>query len=402
METDLIKNPDAYLNYFRANAGLLSAMGNKFPDPANFRSVIALYDKAIEEDSAFAMAFAKRAIALSWGIHSGEIDSDNCEKCSSDIDIASKIDPNLPEVDIARGFYYYYCEKDYNNAIKSFNDAHLKDPGIYKPLFYKAMVYRILGEWDEVSNLLNNVKISDSRNPLILTNAGLSYDYMHDYDTALDYHQKAIDVRPDWPAAYLNKIGSLCLKYGNTSAAHSVLDFVIRNFPEKQEELSIILDMYDRNFTEAYAKAKNASASDFRMIGARLLYLAEISDFMGKIEDAKNYYDELLKNLKQQLNCCPDNPYIHIFLGLAYAGTGNREEAISEGKNALTFASDKNYILASDLKINLAQIYTRLDMFVEARAIIQDSLKYPSLLSAKMLQLDPVWEPLKWDVNIKA
>ncbi len=93
MQTDLIKNPDSYLNYFRANAGLLSAMGNKFPDPTNFRSVIDLYDKAIEKDSAFAMAFARRAIALSWGIHSGEIDASNCDKCLSDIKIASKIDP---------------------------------------------------------------------------------------------------------------------------------------------------------------------------------------------------------------------------------------------------------------------------------------------------------------------
>jgi len=393
METDLIKNPDSYLNYFKANAGLLSAMGNKFPDPTNFRSVIALYDKAIEKDSAFAMAFARRAIALSWGIHAGEIDASNCEKCLSDIDIASKIDPTLPEVYIAWGFYYYYCKKDYKNAIESFNNASLKDPENYQPLFYMAMVHRILGDWEEVSNLLNSVK--DPRNPLVLTNIGLSYDYMHDYDSALDYHQKAIDVKPDWPAAYLNKIGSLCLKYGNTSDAHSLLDFVTRNFPEKQEELRIILDMYDRNYQAAFTKAENASPSDFNITGARLMYLANISALLGNNEDANKHYDLLLKDLNQQLSCSPNNAYIHSYLGLANAGIGNGEVAISEGKTAIEIVSDKNYMLASDMKINLAQIYTRLGMFDEAHAIIEDSLKNPSLLSAKMLQLDPVWEPLK-------
>ena len=394
MEKDLIKNPDSYLNYFKANAGLLSAMGNKFPDPANFRSVIALYDKAIEKDSAFAMAFARRAIALSWGIHTGEIDASNCEKCLSDIDIASKIDPGLPEVYIAWGFYYYYCAKDYKNAIDNFNTASLKDPENYQPKFYMAMVQRILGKWGEVSNLLSSLK--DPGDPLVLTNIGLSYDYMHNYDFALDYHQKAIDANPEWPAAYLNKIGSLCLKNGNTSDAHSLLDFVIRNFPEKQEELRIILDMYDRKYEDAFTKAANASPSDFNIIDARLMYLANISALQGNNEGASKYYDLLIKDLNQQLNCNPDNAYIHSYLGLANAGTGNREKAISEGKIAVEIVSDKNYLLASDMRINLAQIYTRLGMFDEAREIIEYYLNNPSLLSRKMLQLDPVWEPLKY------
>lgn len=395
METDLIKNPDAYLNYFKANAGLLSAMGNKFPDPAGFRLVIDLYDKAIEKDSAFAIAYAKRAIALSWGIHSGEIDAANCEKCWSDIEIASKIDPNLPQVYIAMGFYYYYCKKDYKNAIDSFNNASLKDPDNYQPLFYMAMVQRILGKWDEVSKLLNQVKILKPRNPLVLTNIGLSYDYMHDYDSALDYHQKAIDVKPDWPAAYLNKIGSLCLKNGNTSEAHYLLDFVTRNFPEKQEELRIILDMYDRNYQDAFTKATNASPADFNIKGARFMYLANISDLMGENADADKYYELILKDLNEQLNCDPDNAYIHSYIGLAYAGIEKSEEAVSEGKIAVKIASDKNNMLESDMRLNLAQIYTKLGMFNDALVIIKDSLEYPSLLSTKMLQLDPVWEPLK-------
>ena len=232
-------------------------------------------------------------------------------------------------------------------------------------------------------------------NPLVLTNIGLSYDYMHKYDLALVYHQKAIDVKPDWPAAYLNKIGSLCLKNGNTSDAQSTLDFVTRNFPEKQEELKIILDMYDGKYDAALTKAANASPSDFNITGARLLYLADISALLGDNEDANKYYDLLLKDLNQQLICYPDNAYIHSYLGLANAGKGNAKEAISEGETAINIVLGKNYMLESEMRINLAQIYTRLGMIVEARKITDYYLTNPSLLSGKILQLDPVWAPLK-------
>ncbi len=128
IEMDLTKKPDAYLNYISANARLFTAMGDKFVDSASFISAIKMYDKAIESDPGFAIAYSRRALARSWGIHSGQLNLTNSEKCWSDIENATRINKDLPDVQIALGFFYYYCTKDYINALISFNTASIKDP----------------------------------------------------------------------------------------------------------------------------------------------------------------------------------------------------------------------------------------------------------------------------------
>ena len=45
--------------------------------------------------------------------------------------------------------------------------------------------------------------------------------------------------------------------------------------------------------------------------------------------------------------------------------------------------------------LNLAQIYTLLGLFDDAIPQIEYSLNNPSLFSTKMLQIDPVWKPLR-------
>ncbi len=396
IEKDLTQNPEAYLNYLKASAQLISVMGNKFLDTNSFRSIIKLYDKAIVKDPEFASAYARRAIALSWGIHTGELDISNSKKCWSDINTAAKINKDLTDVQIAYGFYYYYCSKDYTNALISFNTAAVKDPENYKPLFYMALVYRAMGDWNKAHALLDKVIKFDPKDPLDLTNIGLSFDYMHDYDSALIFHQKAIKVRPDWSAAYLNKFGSLLSKYGNTPEVRSLIDSITGNSPEKLSENRILLDMYDGKYQKALSKAKESSKNDFTHKGARFIYLGNISALLNDKLNADKYFDSALVVLNLALKSDSADYYIHGQLGLTYAGLGRKYDAISEGKKAIQLTiSDQNNMNESDMIVNLAQIYTTLGLYQDALQNIEYSLKNPSTISTKLLQIEPAWKPLR-------
>ena len=395
IEKDLTKNPDAYLNYLSASARLYSAMGNKFLDSIKFTEAIKLYDKAIESDPGFASAYARRAIALSWGIHTGELNLANCEKCRSDIVSATRINKDLTDVQIALGFYYYYCKKDYLNALISFNTADIKDPENYQPSFYMAMVYRAMGEWEKVHTLTNKVIKFNLQEPLYLTNIGSSFDYLHLFDSALIYHQKAINADPEWSASYNNKIESLFNKYGNTIAARSLLDSAIRNTHQNYNETKITIDIFEGKYSEAFSVAFKSSPDDFVPGGIRYIYLAKISNLLNKKVDAERYYDSALVDLNLDLTTNKNKSNIHSLIGIAYAGKGIKDKAIAEGKKAIELTlEDKNKMKESDMSVMLAQIYTMLGLFDDALYNIEYSLKNPSNFSTKLLQLDPVWKPL--------
>jgi tetratricopeptide (TPR) repeat protein len=367
-------------------------MGMRVPDLTGFRSAINYYDKAIGYDPEFANAYARRAIAISWAIHSGEIDAVSCEKSDSDIKAASHIKDDLPEKFIALGFYHYYCTKQYDEAEKYFSDPVLKDSYKCLSIFYRTMLYRSSGRWEDVKRLIGEMKECHFDDPLILTNIGLCYDFLHDFDNAIIYHQKAIDVKPDWPAAYFNKIGSLLFKYGNTDEARTVLDFLIRNFPDKQVEYSILFDMYNRDYPGAFAKAFRAYPEDFQCIGDRYMYLGNISLLQGDKENADMYFGLALVVLKLELGADGSNAVFHSLIGLAMAGTGDRQ-GVDEGKLAVELAKKaKDYVLESEMNVNLAEIYTKLGDCDMATQQIDLLLNNPSYFSPRMLTLDPVWE----------
>ena len=390
--------PEANLNYISANIILKDAWfyinyGDRLLDSTSYSYAIEKYGKVIKEDSLFALAYAKRAIATSWGLHVRQLDSSYIEKCKKDIDKALSIDKDLVETQIALGFYYYYCDPDFDKALFYFNKAAEMDPGNYQPLYYLALVYRRMGKWKESQDLIYRVIRFNPKEALFLTNIGLSYTFLHKYDSALIYHQKAIDLVPGWPDGYKNKIETIILKNGKISLARTILDDAIRKTGETMIKYRILLNIYEKKYADALNEAKKSKLADYDIQAKKYLYLAKISTALNNVSDADKYYDSALVSLNLDLKTDPLNHVIHSLTGIAYAGLGNKIKAIMEGEKAITLIKN-NKMDESDMKINLAQIYTMVGDYDNALAIIAYLLNNQSCFSERILQLDPVWKPL--------
>jgi serine/threonine-protein kinase len=396
------QNAEANLNYSIANSNSYDAvmsfnMANKYMKSVSFISAIKAYDKAIEEDSMFAQAYAKRATARAWSYYTRQLDSTQIEKCLEDIAKASEINNDLTETLIAQGFYYYYCKKDLEKALEFFNNAAQKDTGDYEPLFYAAMVYRRMGKWNETSNLIKQIIALDPQEALCLTNIGLTYTYFHKYDSALMFHQKAIDVMPAWVSPYKNKIEALILKYGNTIEAWALLDTAVIRTGNNLSEFKIILDIYDREYAEALKEAEKSHPGDFGINGKKYMMLGRIYDLLKNSKNARVYYDSALVCFKNEIENDKDNSEIQGLIGLAYAGEGDKNNAISEGKRAVALVKF-NSMDKSDMILNLARIYTMVGEYDQAintiDYLLPPPLNIPNGFSANLLQIDPGWKPL--------
>jgi len=398
IEKEPTKNTSALYNYISGNrisndAMLKYLLGNKMLDSSSTISALVSYDQAIAFDSMFAEAYAGRAIARSWGVFLRQIDSSNIEKCLLDIKKSLSINENLTEAQSALGFYYYYCRYKPDSALFHFNRASVLDPGDYKPLFYMALVYRRMGEWDKSRQLMRKVILLKPKESIFLTNIGLTYTYLHEYDSALACHQAAIDALPTWNAPYVNMIETLILKNGNTTEAWPVLFTAERETGNSQIELRIKMLIYDKKYVEALNTILRSSISDYRIKGNKYLYLAQIYNLLNNNESAANYLDSSIVRFNIDMVADYNNYLLHGSLATAYAMKGDRENADSEVRIAMKLAK-KNILDELDTKVIRAMIHFILGDTGNTFTLIDDLLKGPSLFSKKLFLLDPVWKPL--------
>ena len=400
IKTGITKSSEAYMNYLSANYQDETLMGKRYNDTSTFEMAIKMYDKAIRSDSTFALAYARRSISRSWAYRTGSMtESDNIEKCREDADRALKLDPKLAEAQNAFGFYYYSCKADYQKALESFMKASDLDPRDWQSIFYQAIVYRRIGEWIRSQSLLTKVLKYNPQDPLILTNIGLSYNYLRNYDSALIFHNLAIKIAPNWSAPYSNKILSLILKNGNTLEARIMIDSAIKKTVFKFKKWEILLDIYDSKYDDALLKTELSDKSDFNDQGDKLLTYAMIHKYLDHSYPASTLYDSARVFYTKKLKEDPENALFYIKIGLAYAGLNERLKAVEAGRKALKLSTDA--LTRNDILLDLAQIYINVGDYENCFHLINDLLKNPSDFSIKLLQLDPVWKPIRGKPEFK-
>ena len=204
---------------------------------------------------------------------------------------------------------------------------------------------------------------------------------------------------PKWSAPYINKIETLILKDGKTSEARQVLEAATMNTGESLMDLRILLDIYDGKIKEALYETDHSVPGDFDIEAGKYLTYAKIYNLLNNPYTAGVYYDSALVMLNA-VNMVERSFLIHGCKAVAYAGKGNKEKAIEEGKLSidLTF---KNKTDESDMKINQAEVYTMVGDYDNAIINIEYLMENPSLFSVRKLEIDPVWRPLLKIAEVK-
>jgi tetratricopeptide (TPR) repeat protein/TolB-like protein len=400
-------NTAAFFNYFEGTAYqddayngsiYLSAGDSIFMDLSvkeSFNKAMFFYDKAIMADSTFALAYAKRALTRAWGYNARHFGRDQMEKCRSDIEHALKYDNLLTDTKIAYGFYYYYFLQDYVKALEYFREVSVKEPKNWENKFYMAIVLRAQGEWEQSQAIIKEVVKNKLNNPLFLTNIGLSYHELHKYDSAIYYHEKAIEIMPKWSSPYQNKIESLVLRDGNTRNAEVVLDTAVkRTTGGFFQYIKIIFDMYNGRYKDALLKAEVADLADFPDQGSKYMVLADIYHNLKSNDMAREHYKSALEFYNEKVKNDSDNLDYLSFVGISAAGLNDRLKAVEAGQKAVKLA-ENNYSKKTTRTVYLAQIYTMIGEYDKALELLETLLKNPSDISIKLLQIDPVWKPLQ-------
>jgi eukaryotic-like serine/threonine-protein kinase len=398
LETKPTTNPAAYDFYLRGNEYL-----NRGVAEPDLRVAEGMFQRAIELDSTFALAFAQLSLAddgLYWFYF--DRSKERLAKQKEAADRALRLQPDLAEGHLALGFYYYHGHLDYDHALSEFEAARKRQPSngsVYSGL---AAVRRRQGKWSEA---MVEGKKAVELNPLSATdlvNEGLTEMFVRAYPEAESYFNRAIEVSPDQATTYRWKGMLYLLWRGDTlSAARVVREALAKAGVEK-----VAPSLYVGGFgTAALPLSREVLGSAVAQVPIEafgsdtvgyFLYQAGRHQYGVHPEEARVYFDSARVMLEAQAARHPDDPGFHASLGSTYGELGRHAEAIRESEKAVSLRPiSQDAVNGALYRWNLAQILANAGHVDAAIDQLAYMLSVPGLVSVPALRVDHSWDPLR-------
>ncbi len=129
------------------------------------------------------------------------------EEARQAAETALGLQPNLGEAVLAKGYYLYACLKDYDTAVRYFEQARQLLPNSSRIPELLAYVARRRGQWDRSESYFNEAERLDPRNVTLLTQHALSYMSLRRFPEALRKLDQVLNITPDDVDTFVYKAG---------------------------------------------------------------------------------------------------------------------------------------------------------------------------------------------------
>jgi TolB-like protein/Flp pilus assembly protein TadD len=395
------QNGEAYLAFVQAHD--LSTRPDKFR--GDIENAEQLFERATKLDPNFAEAFAGLAWIDNWMYHTFDPTAARKEKARAAAEEALRLQPNLPEAHLARGFYYYYCERDYQNALREFAIAKLSLPNSAEVYMAIGSIERRQGKWAQSTGNFEKAVSLSPRDSFILVNLADNYRANKNFETADKILGRAIEAAPNSLSARAAK-AMLPLDWKGDL---NMMEKDLADMPPGVDPEGLVtfgrvqLLMLQRKFPEALAVLKQLSPDLSHDSKPREFLEGAIYTFLNDREKARSAFEHARPIAEQSLREAPNDAFRHALLGQILAGLGEKEAAIAEGKRAVNLLPESQDALEGPkATLELAKIYTWTGETDQALLLLDHSLSTPSGITVSSLKLDPVWDPLRSDPRFQA
>jgi TolB-like protein/Tfp pilus assembly protein PilF len=396
IEAPPTKNTAAYDAYLRGRA----LEGGWMADFSNFESAARSYQDAVTLDPGFALAWAYLSSADS-GLYWNGVDPTQARLAAAKdaVDRAVALDPNLPEIHLALGYYRYYGLHDFKGALEEFQLAEKSLPNDVGVLRAMGLIQRRFGHWDEVIEVMRRVFALDPRN---IQSAGIlanAYAAKRNFSDAMAVADHILAVEPA-------NIQTIWLKtycfwaMGNLEAADQFL--ANTNAPLHLRGHQAFNKHHDAEALELFTKARQTATGDEK--SDILLDLGRTQKRLGNVAASKAAYQQAIQEFTAALNPVAGNPTEaagwHSLLGRAYAGLGDAASAVSEGRKGMASQpTSEDPFEGPQREEDMATIYASLGNADEAIPILKRWIQVPSSTSITpaLLRIDPDWDPIRND-----
>lgn len=367
----------------------------------SFNTAIQMFERAIELDPGFVLAYCWLSRQHSAMVHWGHDRSDGRrEMALAAARQALALAPNNPDAHLAMGYYHYWARRDYEPALREFDLALAGMPNnseLYESIAY---VQRRQGRLEPALNNLRKAATLDPLNHRLFSSIAETLCYLRRYDESIPAADQAIALGPDSTTAYWTRATALILNGGSVSEAlrsleespnllHDPAGFFVKH------QLLTLDDKHDEAL-ELVRSRPEEYLSEVGTLRPLALLGAWSLQRLGRLDEARSSYERARATCERLLEQSPDDFRLHASLGLALAGLGEKAAAVEAGRRATElYPISADALAASEPLNDLAFIYAQVGNYDAALDQIETLLTIPSQFSVVLLQRDPAWNALR-------
>jgi serine/threonine protein kinase/Tfp pilus assembly protein PilF len=324
---------------------------------------------------------------------------------------ALTLQPNLGEALIAKGQYHYACLKDYDTAVRYFEQARQLLPNNSRISECLANVTRKRGQWEESEMYFNEAMRLDPRNVNILSNHARSDIHFRRFPEALRKLDQVLNIMPD-DTDTLSKKAIIAQAQGDLQRAAALLaplhptadDFTVL-------EAQVYQAILERRPAPIISRLKEILANPDPALGY-VVDIGELHFWLGWAQEvagdraaaqeswrqAHSELESFLKGQSEKFTGLCD-------LALTSMGLGDKAAAFALTEQAMAaLPIEKDAIVGPESIEVLARVAAQMEEPDRAIAALRQLLSIPywgtvsrAPLTPALLRLDPMFDPLRSD-----
>ncbi len=186
---------DLYLKALEIERNRASTIGSGGVEGA--KREVDLLDQAVSRDPAFVLALCKLAqthLYLYW--QNADQTPGRLGLAKKALEAAARLQPDAGEVHLARAILYYWGARNYASALAELAVARPSLPNDAGVLFFRGMIERRQGNWEDSTHLLEQALALDPRNIVPVSELAASYIMLRRYNDSARTVDNALAWKP--------------------------------------------------------------------------------------------------------------------------------------------------------------------------------------------------------------
>jgi tetratricopeptide (TPR) repeat protein len=400
-------NIEAYEAYLRGLAYSLKPLTT-----ANLLGAQKYLREAVRLDGKFALAWALLSYTEARGYITASLQPTVAlrEEAQQAAETAITLQPNLGEAVLAKGYYHYSCLKDYDTAVRYFEQARQFLPNNSRIPESLAYVARRQGQWERSESYFNEAERLDPRNVNLLSQHAVSYIYLRRFPEALRKWDQVLDITPDDVDIIAEK-AAIAQAEGDLPRASAILA-PLRPAADLTQalETQVYQAILERRPEPMITRLQEVLAKPDPALG---YYNGELRFWLGWAQEvasdhtaAQESWRQARSELESFLKEQPENLNLIGDLALTNASLGDKSAALALAERAMATVPIEKDATSGPRAIEFfARVAAQMKEPDRAIAALQKllSMPYPGALAEyvpltpALLRLDPMFDPLRND-----